>query len=160
MKSANVSEIKKELGTQSPKQLIDLCLRLSKFKKENKELLTYLLYEAVDEEFYVESIKAEMDGLFEEINTSSYYFINKTIRKILRLVKKHIRISQKKETEVELLVHFCIKMSEITPSIFKNTKLNGLHYRTVITIEKSLSTLHEDYQFDYRDKLIQLNENQ
>ena len=37
MKAATLSEIKKELNTLPPEQLVELCLRLSKYKKENKE---------------------------------------------------------------------------------------------------------------------------
>ena len=49
MKTAAVKDIKQELLQRSPKELLALCLRLSRFKKENKELLTYLLFEASDE---------------------------------------------------------------------------------------------------------------
>ena len=48
MKAVNVSRLKTELNNRSPKELLEICLRLSKFKKENKELLTYLLLEADD----------------------------------------------------------------------------------------------------------------
>ena len=48
MKAAKVSEIKKDLKRKTQPELLDLCLHLAKFKKENKELLTYLLYEADD----------------------------------------------------------------------------------------------------------------
>ena len=42
-----------------------------------------------------------MDELFEGINTDSYYYIRKSVRKILSQIKKFIRYSKKKETEVE-----------------------------------------------------------
>ena len=48
MKAASISEIKTELKGLPPAQLTELCLRLARFKKENKELLTYLLFEAND----------------------------------------------------------------------------------------------------------------
>jgi len=44
MKAASSKEIKSALIEQSPTQLTELCLRLARFKKENKELLTYLLF--------------------------------------------------------------------------------------------------------------------
>ncbi len=49
MKAATVKQIKDELKHHSQEELIDLCLHLSKFKKENKELLSYLLYDANNE---------------------------------------------------------------------------------------------------------------
>ena len=75
MKAATVNEIKLELANTPSDQLIDLCLRLAKFKKENKELLSYLLFEAFDEDAYIENIKQETLQQFEEINTSSLYFV-------------------------------------------------------------------------------------
>ncbi len=104
MKAATVSELKKELQTRSEKELMALCLRLSKFKKENKELLTYLLYESADEMGYIRTVQLEIDEQFSEINTKTYYFIKKSVRKILRNIKKYIRYSGKKQTEVELLL--------------------------------------------------------
>ena len=43
MKAVTVKKIKDELSHRSANDLMELCLHLSKFKKENKELLTYLL---------------------------------------------------------------------------------------------------------------------
>ena len=110
MKTASVKELKTELKDCSNSELAELILRLSKFKKENKELLTYLLYKASDEDAYISSIKIEVEQLFKEINTSSYYFMRKSVRKILRTIKKYIRYSKKKETEIELLLYFCEKL--------------------------------------------------
>ena len=61
MKAVSVVTIKKELKHRSSEELMEMCLRLSKFKKENKELLTYLLFEAHDESGYIETVKAEID---------------------------------------------------------------------------------------------------
>ena len=87
MKTATVKELKTELTDRSHQELIELCLRLSRFKKENKELLTYLLFESTNEEDYIISIKREIDEQFETINTASYYYIKKSIQKILRTIK-------------------------------------------------------------------------
>ncbi len=40
MKTATVKQLKDELKHHSTTTLVDLCLQLSKFKKENKELLS------------------------------------------------------------------------------------------------------------------------
>ncbi|MGM1056001.1 MAG: hypothetical protein ACQEWG_08965 [Bacteroidota bacterium] len=158
MKAATVSQLKKELSYRSPEELLEICLRLSKFKKENKELLTYLLFEFADETGYIESVKNEIDLEFDAINTSSYYFIKKSIRKILRYIKKYSRYSQKKETEVELLIYFCSKLKTFKPSITRNTTLLNLYERQLALAEKIISTLHEDLQYDYRLELEKLEE--
>ncbi len=156
MKAASLKEIKIELNHRSSSELLELCLRLSKFKKENKELLTYLLFESADEEAYVESVKAQVDIDFENINTKTFYFIKKSIRKILRDLKKFIRYSQKKETEVELLLYFCQRLQAFYPSIIRNTALSNLYYRQLDYIKKKVASLHEDLQFDYSLELEEL----
>ena len=153
MKAVKVSHIKKELDHLTSEELTELCLRLSKFKQENKELLTYLLFEAHDEAGYIESVKAEMDNQFKEINTSSYYYMRKSVRKILKTIKKFARYSLKKETEVELLLHFCLKLKAMQPSIFDNVTLTNTYYRQLALIKKIVSTLHEDLQYDYNLKI-------
>ncbi len=149
MKPATVKQLKDELKNRSSKELLELCLRLSKFKKENKELLTYLLFESTDESNYIEEIKMEMDEAFGQVNTKSYYYINKGVRKILRRIKTYIRYSLKKETEVELLIYFCTKLKNFQPSIRYSTGLQNLYYRQIAFIEKKVGALHEDLQYDY-----------
>lgn len=156
MKAVTVKKIKDELSYKNSKELIDLCLRLSKFKKENKELLTYLLFESSDEEMYIESVKEQIDDLFEQINTKSYFYIRKSVRKILTLTKKFIRYSQKKETEVELLIYFCQKLKNFKPSINKSPRLTNTFERQVILIQKAVSALHEDLQYDYQQEIEEL----
>jgi hypothetical protein len=136
--------------------LLELCLRLSRFKKENKELLTYLLFESSDEPGYILSVKREIDEQFEQINTSSSYFIKKSIRKILKNTRKYIRYSGKKETEVELLIYFCFKLNQFEPSIHKNTSLRNLFDKLIAHIRKTMLTLHEDLQYDYGKELEEL----
>jgi len=156
MKAVTVTVLKKELKNQSQSELIELCLRLSKFKKENKELLTYLLFESSYEEGYIETVKLEIDELFELINTNTYYFIKKSVRKILRTIKKHIRYSKKKETEIELLLYFCEKLRAFKPSINNNTVLKNIYFREIESIKKKLLLLHEDLQYDYNLELERL----
>ncbi|GMN06516.1 hypothetical protein MTsPCn5_19050 [Croceitalea sp. MTPC5] len=156
MKAATVIQLKKELQHRNPEELLQLCLRLSKFKKENKELLTYLLFEADDEEGYIETVKEEVDQLFSEINTASYFYIKKSVRKILRNLKKYIRYSGNKATEVELLLFFCQKLKDFKPSINRNTTLTNLYERQLTYIAKKIKLLHEDLQYDYGMMLDEL----
>jgi len=158
MKAATIVEIRNELEHLSPDALKQLCLRLARFKLENKELLTYLLFESENEESYVLTVTQFMDEQFENINTKSYFLIKKSVRKILRQVKKFSRYSNAKETEVALLLHFCTKMKTLKPSIFNNKMLTNLYQRQVSLIEKRMLNLHEDLQFDYNYKLNHLKQ--
>ena len=156
MKAATIKQLRDELGHTSHDDLVNLCLRLSRFKKENKELLTYLLFEAHDDSGYIESVKEEIDDQFEQINTNSYFYIKKSVRKILRNIKKYIRYSLNKETEVELLLYFCTKLDDFTPSIRRNVTLTNLYNRQIAFIKKKISALHEDLQHDYSLTLEEL----
>jgi len=157
MKAVTIKELKQELDNITPKELRELCLRLSRFKKENKELLTYLLFESSDEASYVESVKSEIDQQFELINKKSYYLIKKGIRKILSNTRKYIRYSKNKKTEIDLLIYFCTKLKKFSPSIQKNTGLRNLYTRQIDNIRIKLSSLHEDLQYDYALELNALN---
>ena len=157
MKAVPVVTIKKELQHLSSDELTELCLRLSRFKKENKELLTYLLFESQNEDAYIQSIKMFVDEQFITINRDSYFYIKKSVRKILRLIKKFARYSLKKETEVELLLYFCQKLKEFSPSIKNNVTLTNIFERQLLLAKKTVSTLHEDLQYDYNLVIEQLD---
>ncbi|WP_242132302.1 hypothetical protein [Aestuariivivens marinum] len=157
MKAATLREIKKELSIIPREDLLKLCLRLTKFNKENKELLTYLLFESTDEEVYIKSIKKYIEDEFKQINRASFFYIRKSIRKILRNLKKYIRYSPKKETEIELLLHFCEQLKEFRPSINRSQQLMNTYNRQIALINKTVATVHEDLQYDYNLKLEELN---
>ena len=157
MKAVTVKEIKTELSHRSHDELLELCLQLSKFKKENKELLTYLLFESENEDTFITSVKLEIDEQFENINTKTYYFIKKSVRKILRNIKKYIRYSKLPETEVNLLLYFCNKLKELKPSIHKNTVLLNIYTRELNTVKKKILLLHEDLQYDYNLSINKLS---
>lgn len=156
MKAVTLKQLKDELSHKSANELKELCLHLSKFKKENKELLTYLMFESHDEEQYIQSVKDQMDVFFTEINTKSFFYIRKSVRKVLTLTKKFIRYSKKKETEVALLLYFCYKLKSFTPSISKSPRLTNTFERQIILVKKAIATLHEDLQYDYQLELNDL----
>lgn len=149
MKAASLKEIKTELNLLHPDRVKELCLQMVKFRKENKELLSYLLFEADNEQAYIKDVKLQLDELFTEINKSNLYFAKKTIRKILRLANKYCKYSGSKQTEVEILIHFCRELKHSGISMPANTALANIYQRQVIKISKALATLHEDLQFDY-----------
>jgi len=149
MKAATIHEIKQELSAVKPTELIELCLRLARFKKENKELLSYLLFEAHDEQEYISNIKKETDNLFETINVSHLYFAKKTLRKIVRVINKYCRYSGNKQTEVELRIYFCQQLKASDIPFHRNKVISNLFESQLKKINSLLATLHEDLQYDY-----------
>lgn len=156
MKPASLQEIKEELTQLDPVKVRELCLRLARYKKENKELLTYLLFESFNEENYIEGIKAEIDQRFEETQKDNLYFATKSIRKTLRITNKFIKYSGSVTTEIELLMYFCRKIKMSSIRIYKSQALTNLYQRQIMKIKKLVSKLHEDLQYDYRESIQQL----
>ncbi len=115
------------------------------------------MFESEDEQGYTKSIKREVDEQFELINTKTYYYIKKSVRKILRRIKTYIRYSKNKETEVELLIYFCRKLKDLSPSIKGSIVLTNLYHREIASSKKKVSILHEDLQFDYESDLASLS---
>jgi membrane-anchored protein YejM (alkaline phosphatase superfamily) len=158
MKPASLSLLKREIENLSAKEVQELCLKLAKYKKENKELLSYLIFDAANEAEYIKSVKAEIELQFSEINTTQMYFVRKSVRKILRTTNKFIRYSSQKHTEVELLLFFCSQLKESGIPYQSVTSLNSMFENQLRKIGKAVSTLHEDLQFDYGLEIKQLSE--
>ena len=125
--------------------------------QKRKQRITHLSpFEASNEAHYIEGLKELIDERFSEINTSNYYYIKKSIRKILREIKKHLRYSKNKETAVELLIYFCQKLALMQPSMNKSIALQNIYQRQLILIRKTIKTLDEDLQYDYGVELDNL----
>lgn len=157
MRAASIQQIKEELQSIKTNELTGLCLRLARFKKENKELLTYLLFEASDETGFVNGVKAEINELFAAINLSHLYFAKKSLRKIVRLINKYCRYSGISETEIELRLYFCQMLKASGIPITQNPVIHNLFLGQIKKTETVLSQLHEDLQYDYRRGLDALH---
>ena len=149
MKAVSINEIKKELTNLDNKSLQDLCMRLAKYKLENKELLTYLLFEANDESAYISLIKAEIDQHFETLPKGNVYYIKKSLRKILRITNRQIKYSGQAATEVELRIYFCSMILSAGIPLHKSQVLTNLFEQQVKKIETVIAKLPEDLQYDY-----------
>jgi len=156
MNAVSLSEVKRELTHVSPSTLQALCLRLARYKKENKELLTYLLFEAHDESAYLERVKQEMDDLFEAIPKTNVYFIKKSLRKVLRILNKQIRYSGIKQSELELRIYFCRKVSEAGIRLLPSQVLINMYQQQLKKIDSVLEKLPEDLKYDYHGDIKRL----
>jgi hypothetical protein len=150
MKTATIQELKQELLALNQPKLLELCLRLAKFKKENKELLTFLLFEAHDEESYINSVKGLIDEGFTELPKANLYLTKKSLRKILRITNRYIKYSGSKMAETSLLMYFCSKMKLSGIPYQKSTVLNNLYEMQLKKVKSALAQLHEDLQYDFQ----------
>ena len=153
MKAASVKEIKTSLETLSPHELISIGLRLARFKKENKELLTYMLFEEQDEESYISSVKMEIDSAFEQLNIKSVYIAKKNIRKIIRITSRFIKYSSKESTEATLLIYVCKKIKSSGLDIKKSVALANIYTSLTKKIKNTIEVMHEDLQYDFNKEL-------
>ncbi|MFN8253645.1 MAG: hypothetical protein U0V75_17370 [Ferruginibacter sp.] len=157
MRAAAVNEIKEELKHLPADKLVALCLRLSRFKKENKELLTFLLFEAHDIPGYIASVKAELDVQFENINRSSVYFVKKSLRKMLRTAAKYTRYSGDAVVETELLLHFCRLVNSMEKNVTGNTVVINILQNQYKKIRAAIGSMHEDLQYEYQKEMDSLH---
>ncbi len=153
MYTAPLSHIRKELQIYSQKDLLTLCARLASFSRDNKELLSYLLFESADEQAFIQNLKDEVSQLFQDVNTSSLYLAKKTIRKILRLISKQSRYSGQPQTHIEALLHFCEEMNGLEIAWKVSLVLLNLYGAQIKKIMRLVLTLHEDLQYDYHQRM-------
>jgi hypothetical protein len=157
MKTATSKQIKDELKQRPREELAALLQRLLRFKKENKELVNYLLFYEDDEYGFIQDVKQDMRDGFETINVSSFYLAKKTVRKVLRMMNKYIRYSGFETTKVELILYFCRLMKEMDMDYTQNKVLNNLYQRQLTLAEKTLTLVHEDLRLDFRAEFDSLN---
>lgn len=149
MSVASINDIRKELSDLDSKALQALCLRLARYKKENKELLNYLLFEAHHEAGYIQLVKSEMDALFKEVANKNLYLAKKVLRKILRYANRQIKYSGLPQTDLELRIYFCEKMLAQKLPLTTGTVLYNLYQQQLKKIDTVLAKLPEDEQGDY-----------
>ncbi len=153
MKAFSLKELKAELSTLSPAEVVEITMRLARYKKENKELLAYLMFYKGDEATYIKEVEESIAEQFQGINRSNLYLTKKMLRKILRFTNRFIKYSGSKQTEVELLIFFCNKIKSSGIPFHTNKALDNLYQRQIQRIQKALATLHEDLQYDYSQEI-------
>lgn len=157
MKSATVNEIRKELNESDPDVLRELCLRLIRYKKENKELATYVLFEAHDEQAYVQNVCSAIKDLFSEVpRGGNTYYIKKTLRKIMRFTNRQIKYSGNKISELEIRIHFCELFNQANVPRHTSTVLGNLYHQQLKKIYALSEALEEDLQADYASQIERL----
>ncbi|MBA2115645.1 hypothetical protein [Bremerella alba] len=149
MKAATISQLKKELVKLDHDDLLDVCLRLAKFKVESKELLTYLLMKADDEIGYADELCDEIDQLLSVPGQIH----KKTLRKVVRWMEKSLRFSGDKGTELRVRVHFCRRIKDMNIR-FGSCRVSANMYATQLKkIDKALDKVHPDLQFDFNRQM-------
>lgn len=156
MKAATLHQIKKELETIAPQKLMALTLRLIKFKTENKELISYLLFDESEQAGYISDIKYEVTELLINIKSLSPYLAKRALRKALKVITKYSKYMGSKDAEAELLIHFCNHVYNQGISRQTHKTVLNIYLNTLIKVQKLIPFVHHELQNDFQQELIRL----
>ncbi len=154
MKSAGLSEVKKELQLLEPRALVELCQAMAKYKKDNKEYLAYLLFQSHDKQAFVKEVKEEIDEHFKALDPkTNLYYVKKSLRKLLRLISKYSKYLADKALSAELYIYFCDQLKQSGIPFKKSQLLVNLYEQQLKKINSLIAALHEDLRNDYLPEL-------
>lgn len=156
LKPAGVRDIKKELLHKDRESLEEVCMRLAKFKKENKELITYLLFWSNDEREFLREVQITIAEMMGEVNIKSVFYAKKTIRKVVRQMNRYIRYSGVKTTEIEARLFFCKEMKSLPMDWQWSKVMTNIYEGQLKNIKSAMQKVHEDLQRDYERDLEEL----
>jgi hypothetical protein len=150
MKAVSLNELKKELQEIPTKELVELCVTLAKYKKDNKEFLSYLLFEAHDKTSFINEVKAEIDEHMTLLQSQpNLYFVKKGLRKLLRAITKYNKYINDKALSVDLHIYFCSKLKQSGIPYNKSQLIVNMYEQQIKKINTLINSLHEDLQQDY-----------
>ncbi len=159
MKIASLANIKKELQFLSEKELIDLITDLSKFSMDNKKFLFFKLFEKENPRLFTEMVQEELIEAFQQANTRNSHYAKKAAQSIRRKLNKLLKLSKDKATHIELIAFYCQKLHEYGYLSYKHPVIENIYRMQLGKIEKLISGLHEDLQYDYEYLIEKLKEN-
>jgi hypothetical protein len=152
MKAATIAELKKSLVKLDQGELLEAVLRLARFKKDNKELLTYVLFQSHNESAYAALL---CDGIDEQFALTPKAH-KKTVRKLIRWMDKCLRYSGNKETEIQVRIHFCRALRSSETPFRKYPVMTNMYLGQLKKINKAVATFHEDIQYEWKMELEDL----
>ena len=150
-----LSDLKKELLELNKPELIQLCLRVAKLKRENKELLAYLIFDADDPLFYAQKLKPEIKEVFEQPFQHAYY-LTKSIRKVMRLITKYYRFTSNKQGETDLLIYLVEEFHQSWRYEYRYQALGKVIFRCLEKAQTNLKKIDEDFRADFEQPLAEL----
>ena len=157
MNIPSLAAIKKELSYLDEKELISLILNLSKFTRDNKAFLYFKLNERDQPSLFVDTIKEELDKLFQTANTTSFYLTKKSSQTIRRKLNKALKFSANKTDQIELILFFCEKLKTYGYLKFNHPVISNLFQMQIQKAEKLILKLEDDLRYDYTQLLEQIS---
>lgn len=151
----SLAALKKELGALDRTELVNICARLARYKKENKELLAYLLMYADDPMLYAEKVKPMLDEPFDAPYHSAWAF-SKRLRKALRSITKYQRFTGSLRGEAELSIYLLQRCDADWRAKVNHAGIQRIVLRTIAKTADLIQKMEEDYRSDYTEILNEL----
>lgn len=147
-----LNELKKELAYLSQKELLNLLVRMTKVKAENKDLLNFILFFDEQAMVYAETFTDEIvKPIFEYPNQE--YFLLKSLRKSKRVISKVYKITKSREAELSLY----LKMLETIQEQIKNYRfrITTINFIAIVSgrIEKLYDGINDELKLDYTQRV-------
>jgi hypothetical protein len=156
MEFPSLSDLKKDLGFLSEKELIGLITDLAKFSRDNKAFLYFKLNERDQPNLFVDSVKEELDEAFQTANTKNYHVAKKAVQGIRRKLNKALKLSKNKADQAELILYFCEMMKKYGYLSFRYPVITNIYEMQIGKAKKLIAGLHEDLQSDYFYRIEEL----
>jgi len=153
----SLQEQKKELQQLSKTELEAICLRFARFKKENKELLEFVLFHQGDPQAYADALKKDLEEVFKSLSGANYSDAKK-LRKITKALNKHAKYIQNPTLEVDLWIWFCLTYCDSMAVKSTAQVIRNFFVKAVLKVEKMQSKLHEDLAFDVAQELEKIGQ--
>ncbi len=154
MKPATLVQIRKELETISPQRLMALTLRLIKFKTENKEFVSYLLFDEDQLSEYLADLKFEISAMLDDVTFTKPLIAKKTLRKCQKTITKHAKYMGSKDAEAELYIFIIRKIHEKGINKYTNRTIQIIYLRLIEKVKKLLPNIHNDLRIDFEKEIL------
>lgn len=162
-------ELKEAILNQSEKEKDKLLVRLINKDKKLMEQLHFSLLEDEDDLIErIQNVKAELEKVFERtekgISKKTLYYKHQELTGYLKsasgLVNEHASITKNKESELDLRLLILEETFDTFYNLYQENNLGykaDLHFIYQATRIKAIvalyDKLHEDLQFEYRERL-------
>ncbi|WP_137403766.1 hypothetical protein [Echinicola rosea] len=150
MKLPSLANIKKELQHLTSEELVDLLMETAKFTKDNKQFVYFKVFGRENPQFFQQMVEEELAESFEAANMDHAYFAKKSAQANRRKLNKYLKFTKDKTVQLELIAYFCKALISYKYLEFDHQVIQNLYDLQVSKIQKIVSTLHPDLQFDYQ----------
>ena len=152
MQAASIAELKKALVRLDQGEMLEACLRLARFKKDNKELLTYLLFMSGDEQGFANQLCEVIDEQFRETPNAH----KKTVRKVIRRMNTVLRFTKVKDTEVQVRLHFVRALRDSKTPYRDSRVMTNMYNGQIAKVRKTIEKFHEDIRREIEREICEL----